>query len=126
VTGGGRGPIGASIEDFARLDIRVARVLDAGALEGARKPAYRMRLDVGVLGERWSSAQLTELYSAEELVGRLVLAVVNLPSRRVAGFESEALVLGAYCSGGAGGPSGVVALVSPDARGGAVPGDRLG
>lgn len=122
----------ATIEDFAKLDIRVGRVVSAEALAGARTPAYAMRIDLGPeLGERASSAQVTELYSAEELVGRLVLCVVNLPARRVAGFKSEVLTLGVYASGGAGEATGAVVLISPDrlerdGLGGPQPGDRLG
>ena len=85
----------ATIEDFARLDLRVGRVVAAEHFPEARKPAYRMRLDFGPLGERWSSAQLTRRYQPEELVGRLVIAVVNLPPRQVATLRSEVLVLGA-------------------------------
>jgi tRNA-binding protein len=117
---------GASVEDFLKLDIRVARVVTAAPLAGARKPAFALRLDLGELGELGSSAQLTELYEPEELVGKLVLAVVNLPARRVAGFRSEALVLGVYCSGGRGEAGGAVSLVTPEDRGGVMPGDRLG
>jgi tRNA-binding protein len=79
---------------FATLDLRVGRVTRAEANEGARKPAYRLWLDFGPLGERTSSAQLTDLYRAEDLPGRYVIAAVNLGSRRVAGFTSEVLVLG--------------------------------
>jgi tRNA-binding protein len=89
-------PVAAiSPEEFFRVDIRVGRVLSAEPLAGARKPAYKLRVDFGPeLGERASSAQLTERYQPTELVGRLVLGVVNLPPRRIAGFKSEALTLG--------------------------------
>lgn len=80
---------------FAALDIRVGRVVRAQPHERIRKPAYRLWLDFGPLGERTSSAQLTDLYRPEELVGRLVVAAVNLGTRSVAGFQSEVLVLGA-------------------------------
>jgi len=110
----------ATIEDFQRLDIRVARVLEAAPLEGARRPAYRLLLDCGPeVGRKRSSAQITDLYEPDGLVGRLVLAVVNFPPRRIAGFESEVLTLGVYAEWG-------VALVAPDERGGVRPGDRLG
>lgn len=83
-------PVGA----FAALDLRVGRVVRAEFHERARKPAYRLWLDFGPLGERTSSAQLTELYRPEELVGRLIVAAVNLGTRSVAGFPSQVLVLG--------------------------------
>ena len=83
-----------SIETFFEVDIRVGRVVAAALNPKARKPAYRMEVDFGPLGMRTSSAQLTALYTPEELIGRQVLAVVNFPPRRVAGVESQVLVLG--------------------------------
>lgn len=80
---------------FAALDIRVGTVVAAEPFPEARKPAYRLTIDFGApLGARRSSAQITELYSMVELGGRQVLAAVNLPPRRIAGFVSEVLVLG--------------------------------
>lgn len=90
-------------------DLRVVTILAAEPLEGARKPAYRLRLDLGPLGERASSAQLTIHYQPEDLVGRQVVVVTSFPPKRIAGFVSECLVLGVD------GPNGVV-LLTPDAR----------
>jgi len=81
-------------EAFAALDLRVGRIVRAEPNAEARKPSYKLWLDFGPLGERTSSAQLTHLYSAEELLGRQVIAAMNLGVRRIAGFASEVLVLG--------------------------------
>lgn len=107
-----------SIEDFERVDIRVGRILSAEPLAGARKPAYKLRIDFGgELGVRQSSAQITTLYTPEQLVGTLALAVVNFPPRRIAGFKSEVLTLGVTNADGA------VVLIAP--RGEAPLGARL-
>jgi tRNA-binding protein len=82
------------IEAFETVDLRVGRVLRAEPNERARKPAYKLWIDFGPLGEKSSSAQLRALYRTDELVGRLVIAAVNLGSRNIAGFPSEVLVLG--------------------------------
>jgi len=82
------------VEAFETLDLRVGRVLRVEVNERARKPAYKLWIDFGPLGEKTSSAQLRARYSAEDLVGRLVIAAVNLGSRNIAGFTSEVLVLG--------------------------------
>jgi tRNA-binding protein len=114
----GRAPGGATVEDLARLDLRVGRILDAAPLAGARVPAYRMRIDFGAEGERSSAARITRCYAdPSALVGRLVVAVVNLPPRRISGFWSEVLVLGALAD------EGVVRLLGVDD--GAEPGQRI-
>ena len=82
------------IDAFQTLDLRVGRIIRAEPNERARKPAYKLWIDFGPLGEKRSSAQLRALYTAEELVGRLVIAAVNLGERNIAGFLSEVLVLG--------------------------------
>jgi tRNA-binding protein len=80
--------------NFQSLDIRAGTVVSAEPFPEARKPAYTLRIDFGGLGEKQSSAQITELYAAGELIGRQVLAVVNFEPKRIAGFKSECLVLG--------------------------------
>jgi tRNA-binding protein len=106
--------------DFARVDMRVGRILAVEPFPEARKPSYRLRIDFGPqIGERASSAQLTVTYpDPSALVGRQVVAVVNFPVRRIAGFASEVLVLGAM------GDAGEVFLVSPDPE--CVEGLRIG
>jgi tRNA-binding protein len=97
-------------EDFTRVEMRVGRILSAEPFPEARKPSYRLRIDFGPeLGERVSSAQLTVTYpDRASLVGRQVVALVNVPPRRIAGFASEVLVLGAM------GEDGEVYLLRPD------------
>ena len=82
------------IEAFETLDLRVGRIIRAEPNLRARKPAHKLWIDFGPLGEKTSSAQLQALYQPEALVGRLVVAAVNLGSRNIAGFTSEVLVLG--------------------------------
>jgi tRNA-binding protein len=83
-------------DDFAAIDLRVGTVLEATSFPETRKPSYRLRIDFGPdLGIKQSSAQLTARYTPESLVGRRVVAAVNIGSRRIAGFTSEVLVLGA-------------------------------
>ena len=83
------------LEAFQVLDVRVGRILAVEPLAGARNPAYKLSIDLGALGLKGSSAQITDLYPPETLVGRLVVCAVNLGTQRIAGFESEVLVLGA-------------------------------
>jgi len=97
----------ATWADFQKLDIRVGRVVDVQDFPEARKPAYRLWIDFGELGVKRSSAQITDLYKKEDLVGRLVVAVVNFPPKQIATFMSEVLVLGAMDERG-------VVLLAPD------------
>lgn len=90
-----------TIDTFFAVDVRVGRIVSAALSPKARKPAYRLELDFGPLGVRTSSAQLTDLYTPETLIGRQVLAVINFPPRRVAGVNSEVLVLGVSDADGA-------------------------
>jgi tRNA-binding protein len=99
----------ATIEDFDTLDMRVGRVTRVEEFPEARQPAWKLEIDFGAeVGVKRSSAQITH-YSREQLEGRLVVAVVNFPPRRIAGFTSEVLVLGALD------PDKGVVLLAPDA-----------
>ena len=108
----------ATFEDFMKLDIRVGTIVSAKVFEKAKKPAYQLEVDFGEeLGIKKSSAQITDHYTLEDLVGKQVLAVVNFPPRQIANFMSEILVLGTYSEGG-------VVLITPDKE--ANNGDKLG
>ena len=108
----------ATFEDFTKLDIRVGTIIEAEAFAKAKKPAYKLKIDFGKdIGIKKSSAQITDNYTVDELIGKQVLAVVNFPPRQIADFMSEVLTLGTYSSGG-------VILITPDKK--ASNGDKLG
>jgi tRNA-binding protein len=95
-------------DDFAKVDIRVGRIVQVDDFPQARKPAWKLRIDFGPLGVKSSSAQLTQHYGKDDLMGMLVLAVVNFPPRQIATFFSEVLTLGIEVA------EGDIVLVRPD------------
>jgi tRNA-binding protein len=102
-------PATITYDDFDKVDIRVGRIVRAEAFPEARKPAYKLTIDFGPeIGARSSSAQLTRHYTRQELEGRLVLAVVNFPPRKIGPFMSQVLTLGVPD------PEGGVVLIVPD------------
>ena len=95
-------------DDFSKVDMRVGTIVDVSDFPKARNPAYQLVIDFGEVGVKKSSAQITQLYSKEELVGQQVIAVVNFPPKQIANFMSECLVLGAV------GEQGEVTLLRPE------------
>jgi tRNA-binding protein len=105
-------------DEFMRVDMRVGRIVEVEDFPEARKPAWRLRVDFGEqIGMRRSSAQITN-YARDELVGRLVIAVVNFPPKQIGPVRSECLVLGTYTA------DGTVLLLTPEPK--AALGDRVG
>lgn len=80
--------------DFAKIDMRVGTILEAEIFKEAKKPAYKVLIDFGDLGIKKSSAQITKLYKPEDLIGKQVIAVVNLPEKQIANIKSQCLILG--------------------------------
>ena len=108
----------ATFDDFMKLDVRVGEISAVESFEKAKKPAYKLWVDFGdEIGIKKSSAQITECYKKDELIGKQVLGVVNFPPRQIADFMSEVLVLGVYSSEG-------VVLIKPEQP--VKKGDKLG
>lgn len=108
----------ATFEDFMKLDIRVGEVTEVEFFEKAKKPAYKLWVDFGdEIGIKKSSAQITDCYKKEDLIGKQVLGVLNFPPRQIADFKSEVLILGIYATQG-------VVLVQPEQS--VKKGDKLG
>ncbi|SMG52129.1 tRNA-binding protein [Marivirga sericea] len=84
-----------SLEDFSKIEMRVGTIVKAKDFPEAKRPAYKLEIDFGEFGIKKSSAQITELYNLEDLVGRKIVAVINFPPKQIANFMSECLVLGA-------------------------------
>ena len=89
-----------SFEDFQKVDIRIGTIIEVNDFPKARKPAYQLKIDFGDLGVKKSSAQITDLYTKEDLLNRQIMAIVNFSPRQIANFMSECLVLGVYHSEG--------------------------
>ena len=83
-------------QDFEKLDIRTGTILTAQDFPNAKKPAYQLTVDFGILGIKKTSAQITALYKKEDLIGLQILAIVNFPKKQIANFMSECLILGVY------------------------------
>ena len=97
-----------TIKDFERLELRVGTIDKAEVFPEAIKPAYKLRINFGPHGKKWSSAQITENYSLIDLVGRRIIAAMNLGNKVIGPFKSEVLVMGAEDS------NGNIVLIEPD------------
>ena len=96
--------------DFEKIDIRVGTVVEVSDFPKAKKPSYQLSIDFGELGIKKSSAQITDFYEKQELIGKQVMAVVNFPPKQIANFFSECLVLGVYTD------KKEVVLIGPDRK----------
>jgi len=95
-------------EDFEKIDIRTGTIVSAKSFKKARKPSYQLHIDFGPFGIKKSSAQITALYTTEELVNKQVIAIINFPPKQIANFISECLVLGIY------GENDAIVLLQPE------------
>lgn len=107
----------ASFDDFSKLDIRVGRIIEVEDLEGARKPIYKLKVDIGELGIKDIAAGIKDRYAKEELLNKLVVVVANLEPKSIAGFLSEGMLL-------AGEDGDILSLITPDRE--LRPGSRIG
>lgn len=83
-----------SWDDFEKVELRVGTILEVLDFPKAKKPAYKLKIDFGELGQKWSSAQITKHYTKESLIGRQIVAVINFPEKQIADFMSQCLVTG--------------------------------
>jgi tRNA-binding protein len=97
-------------QDFEKIDIRAGTILEVNDFPQAKKAAYKLTIDFGDLGIRKSSAQITDFYERQELIGKQVIAIVNFPPKQIANFFSECLVLGVYTD------KKEVVLLTPDRK----------
>jgi tRNA-binding protein len=97
-------------QDFEKIDIRAGTILEVNDFPEAKKAAYKLTIDFGDLGIRKSSAQITDFYEKQELIGKQVIAIVNFPPKQIANFFSECLVLGVYTD------KKEVVLLTPDRK----------
>ncbi|MDE1868745.1 MAG: tRNA-binding protein [Candidatus Micrarchaeota archaeon] len=107
----------ASFDDFSKLDIRVGKIIEADDLEGARKPIYKLKVDLGELGIRSIAAGIKDRYTKEDLLNKLVVVVTNLDPKSIAGFISEGMLL-------AGEDGDILSLITPDKE--LKPGSKIG